>query len=218
MFRVDRGKENELRALKTSKIEKNVSIDHTRHCIQTYNKNKKIHVRIHSTFKVIRTCIFILLAVLKVTQRVQPTCTTNTDFTYRFDPSHQATHRVHANAFLTTARQTCGDHVAFSCGGPAETSTNQRNRQPEKRKNRQTREIDRENNRALEVHQCGGRHTATFTIVKIRQRQGCPWHRQQSGSRRNQCPGWWGHDGGHVAGGGRGAFEGAHWHIGLLTW
>ena len=35
--------------LKISKIEKNVSIDHTRHCIQTSNQNKKIHVRINST-------------------------------------------------------------------------------------------------------------------------------------------------------------------------
>ena len=55
--------------LKISKIEKNVSIDHTRPCIQTYNKNKKIHVRITSTVKVIRARIFILLAVLKGTQR-----------------------------------------------------------------------------------------------------------------------------------------------------
>ena len=45
--------------LKINHIEKRVSIDHTRPCIQTYNKNKKIHVRITSTVKVIRTCIFI---------------------------------------------------------------------------------------------------------------------------------------------------------------
>jgi hypothetical protein len=34
-----------------AKIEKSVSIDHTRHCIQTSNQNKKIHVRINSTVK-----------------------------------------------------------------------------------------------------------------------------------------------------------------------
>ena len=45
--------------LKISKIEKSVSIDHTRHCIQTYNKNKKIYPRITSTVKVIQPCIFI---------------------------------------------------------------------------------------------------------------------------------------------------------------
>ena len=45
--------------LKISKIEKNVSIDHTRPCIQPYNKNTKRPVRIHSTVNVIRTCIFI---------------------------------------------------------------------------------------------------------------------------------------------------------------
>jgi len=68
--------------LKISKIEKKVSTDHTRPCIQTYNKNKKIHVRITSTVKVIRACMFIMLSVLKVTQRVPPTCTIKTDFTY----------------------------------------------------------------------------------------------------------------------------------------
>jgi hypothetical protein len=35
---------------------------------------------------VIRACIFILLSVLEVTQRVPPTCTIKTDFTYRHDP------------------------------------------------------------------------------------------------------------------------------------
>ena len=57
--------------LKISKIEKNVSSDHTRPCISTSNKNIKIHVRIYSTVKVIRACIFIMLSVLEVTQRVQ---------------------------------------------------------------------------------------------------------------------------------------------------
>ena len=60
--------------LKISKIEKNVSIDHTRHCIQTSNKNLKIYPRINSTFKVIRKCIFLMLSVLEVAQRVPPTC------------------------------------------------------------------------------------------------------------------------------------------------
>ena len=54
---------------------KRVSIDHTRHCIHTSNKNKKIHVRIHSTSKVLRAGLFIVLAVLEVTQRAPPTCT-----------------------------------------------------------------------------------------------------------------------------------------------
>jgi len=57
--------------LKISQIEKNVSSDHTRPCISTSNKNIKIHVRIYSTVKVIRACIFIMLSVLEVTQRVQ---------------------------------------------------------------------------------------------------------------------------------------------------
>ena len=69
---------------KSVKSKKNVSIDHTRNCIQTYNKNKKIHVRINSTVKVIRTCIFILLSVLEGTQLVPPTCTTNMYHKYRF--------------------------------------------------------------------------------------------------------------------------------------
>ena len=64
-----------------NKIEKNVSIDHTRHCIQTSNKNFKIYPRINSTFKVIRTCIFIMLSVLEGTQRVPPTCTIKTSRT-----------------------------------------------------------------------------------------------------------------------------------------
>ena len=53
--------------LKISQIEKNVSLDPTRPCIQTYNQNIKIHVRINSTVKVIRACIFIMLSVLEVT-------------------------------------------------------------------------------------------------------------------------------------------------------
>ena len=61
--------------LKISKIEKNVSLDHTRNCISTSNKHKKIHVRINSTVKVIRACIFIMWSVLEGTQRVPPTCT-----------------------------------------------------------------------------------------------------------------------------------------------
>ena len=40
-------------------IEKRVSLDHTRNCISTYNKNKKRHVRIHATDNVIRACMFI---------------------------------------------------------------------------------------------------------------------------------------------------------------
>jgi hypothetical protein len=54
---------------------KRVSLDHTRNCIHTSNKNKKIYPRIHSTVKVIRACIFVVLSVLEVTQRVPPTCT-----------------------------------------------------------------------------------------------------------------------------------------------
>ena len=61
-------------SLNINNIEKTVSIDHTKH--------KKIPVRINSTFNVIRACMFILLSVLEVTQRVPPTCTTKTDFTY----------------------------------------------------------------------------------------------------------------------------------------
>ena len=49
---------------------------------QTYNKKIKIHVRIHSTVNVIRACIFTMLPVLEVTQRVPPTCITKTDATY----------------------------------------------------------------------------------------------------------------------------------------
>jgi hypothetical protein len=67
--------------LKIIKIDKNVSLDRTRHCIYTYNKNKQRHVRIHSTVNVIRTCIFIMLSVLEVTDRVPPTCITNTSRT-----------------------------------------------------------------------------------------------------------------------------------------
>jgi hypothetical protein len=67
---------------KSIKLKKNVSLDHTRPCIDTSNKNKKIRVRINSTVNVIRACIFIMLSVLEVTQRVPPTCTIKTDFTY----------------------------------------------------------------------------------------------------------------------------------------
>jgi hypothetical protein len=62
-------------AVPESKIEKNVSLDHTRPCIQTYNKKIKRYPRINSTVKVIRACIFIMLSVREVTQRVPPTCT-----------------------------------------------------------------------------------------------------------------------------------------------
>ena len=65
------------------KIEKNVSIDPTRPCISTYNKHIKIHPRINSTVQVIRACMFIMWSVREVTQRAPPTCTTNTNFTYR---------------------------------------------------------------------------------------------------------------------------------------
>ena len=63
--------------LKINHIETMVSIDQTRHCIQTYIK---IHVRINSTVKVIRASIFTIWSVLEVTQRVdlQPTCTIKT--------------------------------------------------------------------------------------------------------------------------------------------
>ena len=44
-------------------------------CTRT-NKHTKIHVRIHSTVKVIRACMFIMWSVLEVTQRVPPTCIT----------------------------------------------------------------------------------------------------------------------------------------------
>ena len=74
-------KEQRRQYLKINNIEKSVSSDPTRPCIQTSNKNLKIYPRIHSTFKVIRTCMFIMLSVLKGTQRVPPTCIINTDFT-----------------------------------------------------------------------------------------------------------------------------------------
>jgi hypothetical protein len=49
-------------------IEESVSLDPTRHCIQTYNQNRKIQVRIlNSTDKVIRASLFRLLSVLEVT-------------------------------------------------------------------------------------------------------------------------------------------------------
>ena len=60
-------------SLNINNIEKTVSIDHTKH--------KKIPVRINSTFNVIRACMFILLSVREVTQRVPPTCTTKTSRT-----------------------------------------------------------------------------------------------------------------------------------------
>ena len=60
---------------KSIKSNKNVSIDHPRHCRQPSKKKYK-NTRIHSTFKVIQACLFVLLSVLKVPQRVPPTCTT----------------------------------------------------------------------------------------------------------------------------------------------
>ena len=51
---------------------------HTRPCIYTSNKKTKRQVRINSTVNVIRACIFIMLSVLEVTQRVPPTCTIKT--------------------------------------------------------------------------------------------------------------------------------------------
>ena len=68
-------------SLKINNIEQSVSLDHTRHCIHTYNKNIQIYPRIHSTVNVIRTCLFILLSVLEVAQRVPPTCTRQTSRT-----------------------------------------------------------------------------------------------------------------------------------------
>ena len=59
--------------LKSNEIEKKVSTDPTRHCIDTYNQTIKIHVRITSTVKVIRASMFIMWSVLEVTQRVPPT-------------------------------------------------------------------------------------------------------------------------------------------------
>jgi hypothetical protein len=67
--------------LNISNIDKNVSLDHTRHCIHTYNKKIKIYLRINSTVNVIRACMFIMLPVLQGTQRVPPTCTIKA-FTY----------------------------------------------------------------------------------------------------------------------------------------
>ena len=55
-----------------------VSLDQTRPCLSN-NKNTKIHVRIHSTFNVVRACLFRMLSVLEVAQRVPPD---HKDFTY----------------------------------------------------------------------------------------------------------------------------------------
>jgi hypothetical protein len=68
------------------------------------HKNKQIHVRIHSTFKVIRTCMFIVLSVLEGTQRVPPTCT---DFTYRVEIA--LTSDIRGGG----ARRTSDDEVRF---------------------------------------------------------------------------------------------------------
>ena len=67
--------------LKINNIEQSVSLDDTRRCIHTYNKNIQIYPRIHSTVNVIRTCLCILLSVLEVAQRVPPTCTRQTSRT-----------------------------------------------------------------------------------------------------------------------------------------
>ena len=64
-----------------NKIEKSVSIDHTRNCIDTYNQNIKIYPRITSTFQVIRACMCIYV----VGTGSYTTSTTNMyhkDFTY----------------------------------------------------------------------------------------------------------------------------------------
>ena len=61
--------------LKSNEIEKKVSTDPTRHCIDTYKKHTKRQVRITSTVNVIRACMFIMWSVLEGTQRVPPTCT-----------------------------------------------------------------------------------------------------------------------------------------------
>ena len=66
--------EHHSETLKSSQIEKNVSLDPTRHCIDTYNKHRRRHVRIHSTVNVIRARIFLMFPVLEGTQRVPPTC------------------------------------------------------------------------------------------------------------------------------------------------
>ena len=47
---------------------------------------KKSARRINSTPQVIRACICIIRSILQVTQRVQPTCTTKTAFTYLLSP------------------------------------------------------------------------------------------------------------------------------------
>ena len=61
-------------------IEKSMS-DHTRPCIDTFNKKIKIQVRIHATVNVLRACMFITWSVLEGTQRVPPPCTTKTSRT-----------------------------------------------------------------------------------------------------------------------------------------
>ena len=66
---------------KPVKSKQSVSLDHTRPCISTYNKHIKRQVRIHATDNVVRACIFIMLSVLEVAQRVPPTCTTSTSRT-----------------------------------------------------------------------------------------------------------------------------------------
>ena len=51
---------------------------------QTYKKKMKKIARINSTPHVIQACLCTIRSILQVTQRVPPTCITNTDFTYRF--------------------------------------------------------------------------------------------------------------------------------------
>ena len=65
---------------------KKVSLDHPRICIQTSHKHQKRQVRITSTVKVIRACLFIMWSVLEGTQRVPPTCTTKTSRTVHCTP------------------------------------------------------------------------------------------------------------------------------------
>jgi hypothetical protein len=90
--------------LKISEIEKSVSLDPTRPCIQTYNQNIQIQVRITSTVNVIRASIFQIV----VGTGSYTTSTTNMyhqhvqDFTYYRDT---AAFVVGVNTVLTFVKQ-----------------------------------------------------------------------------------------------------------------
>jgi len=90
--------------LQISEIEKSVSIDPTRPCIQTYNQNIQIQVRITSTVNVIRASIFQIV----VGTGSYTTSTTNMyhqhvqDFTYYRDT---AAFVVGVNTVLTFVKQ-----------------------------------------------------------------------------------------------------------------